>query len=129
AALSSRAPRHTRYRSPLEGFDDAWTEVGSTQRLVTYTNLAPGRYTLRVTAANADGVWNEAGRAIALVVAPPWWATWWCRGLALALLIGGVCGIYAWRVTSLKRQQRARAAEIDERKQAEAAHRHRQDCF
>jgi hypothetical protein len=105
----------------LEGFDNAWTEVGSIQRLVTYTNLDPGRYVFRVTAANADGVWNEAGRAITLVVTPPWWATWWCRGLALVLSVGGACGLYAWRVNSLQRQQRVLEAEIVERKQVEEA--------
>ena len=129
AALSYRAPRQNRYRYKLEGFDDAWTEVGSTQRLVTYTNLDPGRYVFRVTAASADGVWNETGRAIALVVTPPWWATWWCRGLALALIVGGAFGIYAWRVNSLKRQQRALEAEIVERKQAEEALRASQDSL
>jgi signal transduction histidine kinase len=129
AALSYRAPRQSRYRYKLEGFDDDWTEVGSTQRLVTYTNLNPGRYVLRVTAANAGGVWNEAGRAIALVITPPWWATWWCRGLALALIIGGVFGIYTWRVNSLQRQQRTLAAEIVERQQAEEALRASQDSL
>jgi signal transduction histidine kinase/ligand-binding sensor domain-containing protein len=121
AALSYRAPRQSRYRYTLEGFDDDWTEVGSTQRLVTYTNLDPGRYIFRVTAANAAGVWNEAGRAIALVVTPPWWATWGGRGLVFALIVGGAFGIYAWRVNSLKRQRHALEAEIVERKQAEEA--------
>jgi signal transduction histidine kinase/streptogramin lyase len=129
AALSYRAPRQHRYRYKLEGFDTDWTEVGSTQRLVTYTKLAPGRYVLRVTAANADGVWNEAGRTLALVITPPWWATWWCRGLALALLIGGAWGLYAWRVTRLTRQQRVLAAEIGERQQAEAALRTSQEAL
>jgi two-component system sensor histidine kinase ChiS len=121
AALSYRAPRQSRYRYMLEGFDDDWIEVGSTQRLVTYTNLDPGWYVFRVTAANADGVWSEAGRAITLVITPPWWATWWCRGLALALIVGCAFGLYAWRVNSLRRQQRALEAEIVERKQAEGA--------
>jgi signal transduction histidine kinase/ligand-binding sensor domain-containing protein len=129
AALNYRAPRQSRYRYKLEGFDDDWTEVGSTQRLVTYTNLDPGRYVFRVTAASADGVWNEAGRAIALVVTPPWWATWWCRGLALVLSVGGAFGMYAWRVKSLQRQQRALEAEIVERPQAEEALRASQDSL
>jgi hypothetical protein len=121
AALGYRAPLQNRYRYTLEGFDNDWTEVGSMQRLVTYTNLDPGRYVFRVTAASVHGVWNETSRALALVITPPWWATWWCRGLVLALSVGGACGIYAWRINSLKRQQRALAAEIVERKQAEAA--------
>jgi ligand-binding sensor domain-containing protein/signal transduction histidine kinase len=127
--LNYRAPRQSRYRYKLEGFDDDWTEVGSTQRLVTYTNLDPGRYVFRVTAANADGVWNEAGRAITLVVTPPWWATWWFRGLALALIVGCAFGIYAWRVNNLKGQRRALEAEIGERQQAEEALRASQDSL
>ena len=31
---------------------------------ITYTNLDPGRYTFRLRAANADGVWNENGLAV-----------------------------------------------------------------
>jgi len=38
AVLNYRAPRQSHYRYKLEGFDD-WTEVGSTQRLVIYTEL------------------------------------------------------------------------------------------
>jgi signal transduction histidine kinase/ligand-binding sensor domain-containing protein len=129
AALSYRAPQQSRYRYKLEGFDDDWTEVGSKQRLVTYTNLDPGRYVFRVTAANARGVWNGTGRAIALVITPPWWATWWFRGLALALIVGCAFSVYAWRVNSLKGQQRALEAEIAERKQAEEALRASQDSL
>ena len=66
-------------------------------------------------------MWNEAGRAIALVVTPPWWATWWFRGLALALIVGCATGVYAWRVSSLKRRRRALEGEIAERKQVEEA--------
>jgi signal transduction histidine kinase/ligand-binding sensor domain-containing protein len=129
AALNYRAPRQTRYRYRLEGFDDNWTEVGSTQRLVTYTNLDSGRYVFRVATASADGVWREPGRALTLVVTPPWWATWWFRGLVLALIVGSAFGIYAWRVSSLKRQRRALEAEIVERKQAEEALRASQDSL
>ena len=121
AALNYRAPRQTRYRYRLEGFDNDWIEVGSTQRLVTYTNLAPGNYVFRVTAASVAGVWNEPGRAIALVVTPPWWATWWFRGLALLLIASCATGVYAWRVTSLERRRRALEAEIAERKIVENA--------
>ena len=121
AALNYRAPRQTRYRYRLEGFDKDWIEVGSTQRLVTYTNLAPGNYVFRVTAASVAGVWNEPGRAIALVVTPPWWATWWFRGLALLLIASCATGVYAWRVTGLERRRRALEAEIAERKIVENA--------
>jgi ligand-binding sensor domain-containing protein/signal transduction histidine kinase len=119
AALNYRGPRQTRYRYRLEGFDDEWIEAGSTQRLVTYTNLAPGKYVFRVTAANADLVWNETGRAIALVVTPPWWSTWWFRGLAIVLVAGSAAGLYARRINGLERRRRALEVEIAERKRVE----------
>ena len=119
AALNYGAPQQTRYRYKLEGFNNDWITVDSTRRLVTYTNLAPGEYVFRVTAATGTGAWNEAGRAIALVVTPPWWATWWFRALAVALIAGSVTGLYRWRVSSLKRRRRALEVEVAERKQVE----------
>ena len=119
AALNYGAPQQTRYRYKLEGFNNDWITVDARQRLVTYTNLAPGEYVFRVTAATGTGAWNETGRAIALVVTPPWWATWWFRALAIALIAGFVTGLYRWRVSSLKQRRRALEVEVAERKQVE----------
>jgi signal transduction histidine kinase len=131
AALNYRAPQQTRYRYRLEHFDDQWTEVDGTQRLVTYTSLPPGRYVFRVTAANGSGSWNESGRAISLVVTPPWWGTWWFRTLAILLIAGSAGAVYAWRVSSLKQRRRELESEIAERKQIEerlrASHRQIED--
>jgi signal transduction histidine kinase len=52
-------------------------------------------------------------------VTPPWWATWWFRGLALVLIAWCATGIYAWRVNRLERRRLALEAEIADRKQAE----------
>ncbi|MFL5734276.1 MAG: histidine kinase, partial [Chloroflexia bacterium] len=89
----------------LQGFDANWTEVDSTRRLVTYTNLDPGRYIFRVTAANADGIWNPTERTLTLVITPPWWGTLWFRVLLGLLLLGSVVSIYRWRVRSLESQR------------------------
>ena len=43
---------------------------------------------VRVTGSNNDGVWNEAGRALTIVIVPPWWQTWWFRTLLLGSLVG-----------------------------------------
>ncbi|MFL5735653.1 MAG: two-component regulator propeller domain-containing protein [Chloroflexia bacterium] len=115
AALSYRAPARNRYRYKLEGFDADWTEVDSAHRIATYTNLDPGQYTFRVLASNADGVWNETGRAITLVIVPPWWETLWFRGLVALLAIVALFGAYRRRVTTLHRRQRALELAITER--------------
>ena len=42
----------------------------------------------RVRGSNNSGLWNEEGAAVEIVVSPPYWATWWFRGLAGLGLIG-----------------------------------------
>jgi signal transduction histidine kinase/ligand-binding sensor domain-containing protein len=118
AALSFRAPAQNRYRYMLEGFDQDWTEVDSTRRLATYTNLDPGTYVFRVTGSNDSGEFNPVGRSLTLIITPPWWATWWFRGLALALGVSALAGAYVWRVRNLKEQHRQLEALVSERTQA-----------
>ncbi len=69
-------PLKNQYKYILEGFDDNWIDVGN-QRTATYTNLDPGKYVFRVKAANRDGVWNEMGASIRIIINPPLWATTW----------------------------------------------------
>lgn len=74
AALDFANSTQNQYRYKLEGRDENWIELGN-QRRVTYTGLAGGSYTLLVQAASSDGVWNEAGIAIPVVVAIAPWLT------------------------------------------------------
>jgi ligand-binding sensor domain-containing protein/signal transduction histidine kinase len=112
AALSYSTPSQNRYRYRLEGFEEDWIEVDSTRRLVTYTNLDPGSYVFRVTGSNGDAMWNEVGREVTLVIAPPWWETWWFRG---GILLGLVAGGFAWQRQRGRRRERQLQAQVDER--------------
>lgn len=91
AALDFSAPWKNNYAYMLEGFNKEWINTG-TDRTVTFTNLDPGEYILRVKGSNGDGVWNETGRAITLIITPPFWMTTWFRiaaGLFVFLLVAG----------------------------------------
>ncbi len=87
AALNYIAPENNQYKFMLEGFDKDWNTVG-TNRMATYTNLDPGRYTFIVKASNSDGLWNEQGASLLIHILPPWWLTWWAKSFyALVILI------------------------------------------
>ena len=73
AALDFHSPRKNQYAYFLEGFEDDWNYVDASNREVTYTNIDPGEYIFRVKASNNDGVWNEEGVSLAIVITPPWW--------------------------------------------------------
>ena len=98
AALSYANSRRNRYRYRLEGFDPGWNEVDSRHRLATYTNLDPGAYVFRVQGSNSDGVWNEEGVALPLLITPPWWRTTWFRASSAALFLALLAGAYQLRM-------------------------------
>ncbi len=88
-ALHYTDPARNQYQYRLDPYDEVWIDAG-TQRLANYTNLDPGTYTFRVKAAGSDGLWNEQGASVRLMIAPPWWQTWWAYGLYGLLLVAGI---------------------------------------
>lgn len=106
AALSYAAPAENLYRYKLEGFDEDWNDVDAKRRFASYTNISPGEYTLRVQGSNKDGVWNEDGVSLKIIITPPWWGTWWFKGGMLAAILSLVLAVYHIRVKSLERSNR-----------------------
>src|SRR5262245_2822154 len=109
--LSYVAPQKVVFRYRLEGRDDDWQEPGG-RRQAFYNDLRPGTYHFRVIARNNDGLWNEEGAALDLVIAPAWYQTNWF--LAACAIIGIAT---VWMIYQLRLRQVARAlnARFDER--------------
>ena len=105
AALHFSSPEENQYAYILEGFDREWYQVGN-RRLATYTSVPPGDYVFRVRGSNSDGVWNEAGTAVALTITPPFWQTWWFISLSLAAMAALVVGAVRLRLRSVEAQTR-----------------------
>lgn len=76
AALDFTISSHNHYAYKMEGFDKDWIYCG-TKREARYTNLDPGEYVFRVKGSNNDGVWNERGASIRVIIVPPFWRTGW----------------------------------------------------
>lgn len=71
ACLEYKFPKKNKYRYYLEGFDNGWNNINES-RIATYTNLPPGGYTLKVSATNGDGYWNDDAASIEIIVIPRW---------------------------------------------------------
>jgi len=113
AALSYANSWENRYRYRLENFEAGWNDVGSARRLATYTNLAPGKYVFRVQGSNSDGVWNEDGVSLPILITPPWWSTNWFRALCATTLLALLGTAYQFRVGQLERDFRKLRDVID----------------
>jgi PAS domain S-box-containing protein len=103
-ALSFVAPEKVQFRYMLQGQDRTWREVAN-DREVQYSNLPPGDYVFRVTAANNSGVWNEAGAFLDFSIAPGYYQTNWFRALCVAAFLGLLGGAYQLRVRQLRNQE------------------------
>jgi PAS domain S-box-containing protein len=100
--LSYANSHKNRYRYKLEGFDPGWNEVGSEQRLATYTNLDPAKYVFRLQGSNSDGVWNEEGVSLPILITPPWYRTNWFRALSAAVVLALLWAAYQLRMWQLR---------------------------
>ncbi|GGA81814.1 hybrid sensor histidine kinase/response regulator transcription factor [Puia dinghuensis] len=114
AALSYINARKNRYAYQLVGFDKDWMMTDGHNRRAAYTNIDPGEYVFRVRASNSDGVWNEQGISIRVIIKPPFWKTTiaYILYVLLALAI-----LYASRMRIIRRA-RARFALAEERREA-----------
>jgi len=105
-SLNLTSPERARFRYRLEGHEKDWIEVGSS-RTVHYSKLPPGQYRFQVIASNEDGVWNERGSSLTIVVEPPFWRTWWFLGVVFASVLGMVAGIVHYVSTQKLQRQLA----------------------
>jgi ligand-binding sensor domain-containing protein/signal transduction histidine kinase len=87
ACLEYKFPKKNKYRYYLSGFDNDLNNTNES-RTATYTNLPPGDYTLKVSAANGDGYWNDEAASIQIIVLPIWHQRISVRiGFAIALVL------------------------------------------
>jgi ligand-binding sensor domain-containing protein/signal transduction histidine kinase len=106
-ALSMQAPEKNRFKYMLEGADSTWNDVGPL-RTARYNHLLPGNYRFHVCACNNDGVWNETGAIVPLLLLPHFWQTWWFRPSLLAAGAALLTLLYRLRVARLRELERLR---------------------
>ena len=116
-------PSRNKCSFKLENFENEWRESGS-QHIASYPLLPPGRYVFHVKAANNNGVWNEEGASLNIIITPPWWKTIWAYGLYLLLLV--IAGFGADRLLRRrliqKERERNRSRELEQAKAIEIAY-------
>jgi signal transduction histidine kinase/ligand-binding sensor domain-containing protein len=114
AALDYVTPEKNQYAYIMEGLDKDWVYAG-TRRHADYPDLRPGDYVFRVKGTNNDGVWNEEGVTVRITITPPFWGTWWFRGIVALVLMGGAIGGYRLRIRGIEARSRELEVLVEER--------------
>ena len=116
SALSYFNAETNKYRYRLDGLDNDWHEVGSNQRIATYTTLPARTYTLEVQGATARGPWSEPGARLRIEILPAWYQTFWFRAICVLVFLLAIWTAYMLRVKELARRFHvAIEARVDER--------------
>jgi signal transduction histidine kinase/ligand-binding sensor domain-containing protein/DNA-binding response OmpR family regulator len=120
SALSFREPERNQYAYKMDGVDKTWVYSG-TRRYASYPSLQPGKYIFRVKGSNNDGIWNEAGTSVTLLIFPPWWKTLWAYSAYGMIFLFSLYWIrrYEMNRLSFKNQVKTDAAVLKEKEETE----------
>ncbi|NTV83389.1 MAG: histidine kinase [Bacteroidales bacterium] len=104
SALDYTNPSKNLYRYKLLNYDDEWVFANASQRRAEYRKVGPGSYRFVVTGSNNDGVWNDTGISLNIIIRPPWWKTWIFRLAFVLLLIFILWSIILVRIRTIRKK-------------------------
>jgi signal transduction histidine kinase/ligand-binding sensor domain-containing protein len=113
-ALNYLIAEKNQYRYMMEGLDENWVEAG-TRRFAEYRDLNPGEYTFRVIASNEDGLWNEEGASIGIIIMPPWYRSILAYFIYGLLLLAAVYAFIRWRTWRIRKERDHLELQVKER--------------
>lgn len=87
----------------LEGFDKDWSQPSGND-LLTYTNLPPGNFELKLRLYNGSLSEIIAEHSIIFIITPPFWKTWWFSLLVLLCILAGIYFSLRTYINRLKHQ-------------------------
>jgi len=113
-ALNFINPEKVMYKYMLQGFNDDWIYLGN-NRTASFTGLRPGNYKLLVQVSNNDKIWNPEVRMLSIIISPPYWQTWWFRGLIIFALLLVIYFVYEIRLRNIQIQKDKLEGLVNER--------------
>lgn len=105
AALDFTESLQNRYRYRLTGSFNDWIDLGNEHK-ISFANLASGRYKLHISASNNEGIWNEEGIYLVLIIRPPFWKTWWFISSIILIVLIIIFSMLAMKISSLEKEKK-----------------------
>jgi signal transduction histidine kinase len=96
----------------MKGLEENWNFT-TESREAQYLYLPPGEYTFQVKAANNDGIWNEEGASVDIVINPPFTQTLWFY----FIIVAGITIIIFWIMNLRTKRLRATRDKLEKQVQ------------
>ncbi len=110
SAVDWLTPHDIRYSYMIEGLNDVWSKASSENK-ADYRNIPYGSYIFKVRAVSKGENWGEVF-SYPFTIHPPWWQTWWARGIYILLLWLGIFLFSRWRTLKLKKRKTELEVEV-----------------
>lgn len=109
SALGYTSPENTNYHYYLEGSSHHWIPLQK-NRIISFTNLPPGTYRLRIKATNPEFLDTEE-KVLQIHILPPFWKTYWAY--LLYIVLGGLITYSFWTLYQQRQKTIQKKREID----------------
>lgn len=91
------------YAYKIEEIHDNYIQNGK-RHFVTFPDLDPGTYNLKVIGANSRSNWNTDPAHLTIIISPPYWRSIIAYILYSLLSTTIIVGVYFWRQKTLRRE-------------------------
>lgn len=92
------------YEYMLAGVDTGWVKSGN-RNYANYTQLDPGSYEMKIRACNDSGVTGSIATTLALIITPPWFASWWFYLLIAMAVTAMVYAFMQYKIMQVKKME------------------------
>ncbi len=96
----------------LEGIDRDWSQLPANTNQLTYNNLAPGEYRLRISKLDASGLPSADEHTLRIHITPPWYDTFWARTVYFLL----AASLIVWTVNFFRVKNRLKNERTEKQK-------------
>ena len=119
SAMHYANPERCKFRYKLIGYDNDWRYTDATNRFAAYSNLDYGVFTLKVEAANNDGVWTSKAEELQINILAPWWKTTTAKIIYFLSLLGIIYLVWHYQHSWFNLKRKLQYRELEEKKQEE----------
>jgi ligand-binding sensor domain-containing protein len=99
-------PENIKLQYQLQGFDNEWITIKNPAN-VYFSNVPEGDYYFKIRSLSDNGEMT-AEKSLKVIIAAPFWRTWWFRLLMFAVFVGIAYSFYRYRINELLKLQAVR---------------------
>jgi ligand-binding sensor domain-containing protein/serine phosphatase RsbU (regulator of sigma subunit) len=114
ASLDYTNPNKISYAYELIGLSQNKIDYGN-KRHLTFLNLPPGEYELKIYGTNSDGIWSTEPASLRMTVLPPWYRSIPAYFAYFILIVLGIIFYIKLRERNLKQEKILLKKKVEER--------------